>query len=75
MNRYPWPEMQVGEVREITSDKSLSAVRSAACMWSGKQGKKMGSRPKFSVELINTGVTFTDDPMPAIHTYRVERTA
>lgn len=49
MNRYPWPEMQVGEVREITSDKSLSAVRSAACMWSGKQGKKTGSRPKFKV--------------------------
>jgi hypothetical protein len=42
MNRYPWPEMQVGEVREITSDKSLSAVRSAASMYSLKQQKKDG---------------------------------
>ncbi len=75
MNRYPWPEMQVGEVREITSDKSLSAVRSAACMWSGKQLKKTGARPKFDVQLKNSGITFANDPMPVLHIYRVERTA
>lgn len=75
MNRYPWPEMQVGEVREITSDKSLSAVRSAACMWSGKQLKKTGARPKFHVAQAYYAEWEWKEAVAGHFRYRVERTA
>jgi hypothetical protein len=68
MNRYPWPEMQVGEVREITSDKPINVIRSAASMYSLKQQKKTGDRPKFKVNLIHK------TPNPDWY-YRAERTA
>jgi hypothetical protein len=67
MNRYPWPEMQVGEVREITSDKPINVIRSAASMYSLKQQKREGIRPVFSV-------TYVDQEMWA-DVYRIERKA
>jgi len=69
MNRYPWPEMQVGEVREITSDKSLSAVRSAASMYSLKQQKKTGIRPVYFVECTTKPEEYW------VGVYRIERKA
>jgi hypothetical protein len=67
MNRYPWPK-EIGEVSEFTSDKKLSAVRSAAGMYALSQERKTGVRPRYRVELLYS------DGIPPFK-YKVERIA
>lgn len=49
---YPFADMQVGEVREITSPRKLAAVRSAAHMHAKKCERKGFGRPVFKVARI-----------------------
>ena len=67
---YPFPEMQVGDVREIYSQRKIQAVRSAAHMHAKKCERKGYGRPVFKVSL-------RDDPASMIGetAYRIERTA
>ena len=65
--------MQVGEVREITSDKPINVIRSAASMYSLKKQKETGNRPKF--DITKSGFDVLGDPLSIKAYYRVERTA
>lgn len=53
---YPWPEMNIGDVREVTTHRSKKAVYSAAWEWAKKHKNRNedGSRPKFKVEIGGT---------------------
>lgn len=51
MNRYPWPQMQIGETQEVAVTVSLTAVKSACGMWvrSKRNLNEDGSRKKFDI--------------------------
>lgn len=72
---YPWAEMNIGDVREVSTHRSRKAVYSAAWEWAKKHPNEDGSRPKFKVEevisasLLGIGIDYTR------HVYRIERTA
>lgn len=69
---YPWAEMQVGDVREVSTHRSRKAVYSAAWEWAKKHPNEDGSRPKFKVEVIE----LLDPNTPYFsNRYRIERTA
>lgn len=46
---YPFSEMQIGDVREVSTHRSRKAVYSAAWEWAKKHPNEDGSRPKFDV--------------------------
>lgn len=69
---YPFAEMQVGDVREVSTHRSRKAVYSAAWEWAKKHPNEDGSRPKFKVE---DTMTATSDGHWTEYKYRIERTA
>lgn len=66
---YPWAEMQVGDVREVTAVRSRKAVYSAGWEYSKKHRNEDGSRPKFDVR---TRPTYPDETGNG---FVIERTA
>lgn len=70
---YPWAEMNVGDVREVSTPRSLHAVRSAGYEWSKKHRRGDGLRPNFDVKWEDS----THDPLTdaPLEVYRIERTA
>lgn len=68
---YPWAEMQVGDVREVSTHRSRKAVYSAAWEWAKKHPNEDGSRPRFHVICMTR---YTPDGGHADF-YRIERTA
>lgn len=68
---YPFPEMQVGDVREVSTHRSRKAVYSAAWEWAKKHPNEDGSWPKFKVEWLG----YSDRAVSEIADYRIERTA
>jgi hypothetical protein len=68
---YPFSEMQVGDVREVSTHRSKKAVYSAAWEWAKKHPNDDGSRPKFSI----TPVAFRPVVIATYEIYRIERTA
>lgn len=69
---YPFSEMNIGDVREVSTHRSKKAVYSAAWEWAKKHPNEDGSRPKFIVVLRTTG-TFVDGKLKFV--YGIERTA
>lgn len=75
---YPWAEMQIGDVREVSTHRSRKAVYSAGWEWARKHKNRNedGSRPKFDVEKVVTLSMITTGTVDAeVSTYRIERTA
>jgi hypothetical protein len=70
---YPFSEMQVGEVREVSTHRSRKAVYSAGWEYAKKHPSEDGSRPKFKVECIAWFVDEVENVCRGI--YRIERTA
>lgn len=66
---YPWAEMQVGDVRAVSTHRSQKAVYNAGLGWAKKHPNEDGSRPKF---LVNT---FFEGSAEFLAIYRIERTA
>lgn len=63
---YPFSEMNIGDVREVSTHRSKKAVYSAAWEWAKKHPNEDGSRPKFKVDVW---------PAESVPVYRIERTA
>lgn len=73
---YPFSEMQVGDVREVSTHRSRKAVYSAGWEYAKKHPNDDGSRPKFDVEKVVTLSMITTGTVDAeVSTYRIERTA
>lgn len=68
---YPFSEMQVGDVREVSTHRSKKAVYSAAWEWAKKHPNEDGSRPRFDVSFIPQETYIAVPP----YSYRIERTA
>lgn len=70
---YPWAEMNVGDVREVSTHRSRKAVYSAAWEYSKKHPNEDGSRPKFKVkEMLSASLPDADFNW---YSYFIERTA
>lgn len=67
---YPFSEMNIGDVREVSTHRSQKAVYSAAWEWAKKHPNEDGSRPKFEVKWLGYQVDSHD-----VGAYRIERTA
>lgn len=74
---YPFSEMNIGDVREVSTHRSKKAVYSAAWEWAKKHPNEDGSRPKFKV----VGLFSIHDDEDAVdrglygNRYHIERTA
>lgn len=67
---YPFSEMNVGDVREVSTHRSQKAVYSAAWEWAKKHPNEDGSRPKFKVEELRRIAAGYE-----VVIFRIERTA
>jgi hypothetical protein len=75
MKLYPWPDMQIGETREIVSDKPISSIRSSRSMWAAKPKNRNedGGRKKFTIAYRTT--VGEDGSDKRWHIYDATRTA
>lgn len=74
----PFSEMNIGDVREVSTYCSRKAVYSAAWEWAKKHPNEDGSRPKFSIKMQYSiyDIDLSEDSCELNHaTYRIERTA
>jgi hypothetical protein len=67
---YPFVEMQVGDVREVSTHRSRKAVYSAGWEYAKKHPNEDGSRPKFKVEELRRIAGGYE-----VVIFRIERTA